>query len=304
MTARLGIDIGLRELKIIQADGRRLTGRSEILLPEGAVQDGMPSALLTAAIRGSLEASGLSATLARIAIADTGIAVRDFVVPRMPHQELANAVGFEGRRLLPLEAGSFYYGWHAQPIPTGQAIYLVAARREMIDAISSAVSEAGIQIERIDLKPLALARGAAVAEGLVLEWGAAEATLLLLVAGRARFFRTFLLDAPAENVDAQLDELAFSVNALVRFMRTAAPDAPIGPTTGLYLVGRAASIEAGFERAQRRFDFVVRSLAASRFQAPPDFPWQAHLAGLGLLQSISWRSRLDPSRGGDNRVAA
>jgi hypothetical protein len=304
VTARLGIDIGLRELKIVQADGRRLTGRSEILLPEGAIQDGMPSALLTAAIRGSIEASGLSARLARVAIADTGIAVRDFALPRMPREELANAVAFEGRRLLPLEANSFYYAWHAQPIPTGQAIYLVAARREMIDAISVAVSEAGIQIERIDLKPLALARGAAVADGLVLEWGTSEATLVLMVAGRARFFRTFLLDAPSENIDAQLDELAFSVNALVRFMRTAAPDAPIGATTSLHLVGRAASVEAGFERAQQRFGFVVQPPAPSRFQAPADFPWQAHLAGLGLLQTVSWRSRLDPSQGGDSRVAA
>jgi hypothetical protein len=304
VTTRLGIDIGVRELKIVQADGRRLTGHAEILLPEGTIQDGMPTALLTAALRSSIEATGIGARVARIAIADTGIAVRDFTLPRMPARELADAVTFEGRRLLPLEANSFYYAWHAQPIPTGQAIYLVAARREMIDAISVAVSEAGIQIERIDLKPLALARGAAIPDGLVLEWGASEATFVLMVAGRARFFRTFLLDASPENVDAQLDELAFSVNALVRFMRTAAPDTPIGPTTSLHLVGRAALIEAGVERAQQRFDFVVRPQLDSGFKAPATFPWQIHLAGLGLLQSISWQNRLDPSQGGDNRVAA
>jgi hypothetical protein len=300
----LAIDIGVRELKIVQADGRHLTGHAEILLPDGAVQDGVPTPLLTAAIRSSMEAAGIGARLARIAIADTGIAVRDFTLPRLPAQELADAVIFEGRRLLPLDANSVYYAWHAQPTRTGHAIYLVAARRDMIDAIVAAVSEAGLRIERIDVKPLALARGAGVSDGLVLEWGASEATLVLMVSGRARFFRTFLLDAPSENVDAQLDELAFSLKALVRFMRTAAPDAPVGPTTSLYLVGRLAFIEEGLQRAQQRFDFVVRPSAPSGFKPSADFPWQAHLAGLGLLQPVSWRRRLDPSQRGDVRVAA
>ena len=304
MTARLAIDIGVRELKIVQADGRHLTGHAEILLPDGAVQDGVPTPLLTAAIRSSMEAAGIGARLARIAIADTGIAVRDFTLPRLPAQELADAVIFEGRRLLPLDANSVYYAWHAQPTRTGHAIYLVAARRDMIDAIVAAVSEAGLRIERIDVKPLALARGAGVSDGLVLEWGASEATLVLMVSGRARFFRTFLLDAPSENVDAQLDELAFSLKALVRFMRTAAPDAPVGPTTSLYLVGRLAFIEEGLQRAQQRFDFVVRPSAPSGFKPSADFPWQAHLAGLGLLKPVSWRRRLDPSQRGDVRVAA
>jgi len=304
VTARLAIDIGVRELKIVQADGRHLTGHAEILLPDGAVQDGVPTPLLTAAIRSSMEAAGIGARLARIAIADTGIAVRDFTLPRLPAQELADAVIFEGRRLLPLDANSVYYAWHAQPTRTGHAIYLVAARRDMIDAIVAAVSEAGLRIERIDVKPLALARGAGVSDGLVLEWGASEATLVLMVSGRARFFRTFLLDAPSENVDAQLDELAFSLKALVRFMRTAAPDAPVGPTTSLYLVGRLAFIEEGLQRAQQRFDFVVRPSAPSGFKPSADFPWQAHIAGLGLLQPVSWRRRLDPSQRGDVRVAA
>lgn len=304
MTARLGIDVGLRELKIVEADGRRITGRAEVLLPEGAIQDGMPTALLTAAIRSSIEASGLTARLARVAIADTGIAIRDFVLPRLPEGELAEAVVFEGRRLLPMEVNSVYYAWHSQPVPSGHAIYLVAARRDMLDAITVAVSEAGLEIERIDVKPLALARGVAVADGLVLDWGASEATLVLMVAGRPRFFRTILLDAPPENVEAQLDELAFSFNALVRFMRTAAPDAPIGPATGLHVVGKIAFIEEGLERAQQRFDFAVRQPTAPSLKMPAGFPWQAHLAGIGLLQPASWRGRLDPSRGGDVRVAA
>ncbi|MDQ6710007.1 MAG: pilus assembly protein PilM [Candidatus Dormibacteraeota bacterium] len=303
MTARLGIDLGVRELKVVLGDGRRLTRHAEVILPDGAIQDGFPTPLLTAALRGATEGWGGKAMLARVAIADAGVAVRDFVMPRMPEHELATAVAYEGRRLVPIDASELYYAWHAQRVGAGCAVYLVAARRDMVDAVSSAVSAAGLHVERIDLKPLALARGMGASDGLVLEWGSSEATLVLMVGGRPRFFRTFLLDAPAEEVDAQLDELAFSLNALVRFMRTVAADAKIGPTTPLCVAGRFAFVEDGLGRMQRRLDFAVR-LPVSRVTCPADFPWQAHLAGIGLLKQATWRARLIPSQGGDARVAA
>ena len=304
MSVRLGVDIGLRELKIVEADGGRLTGHTEILLPDGAIEDGMPTPLLTVAIRGAMEAAGLRPGTALVAIADIGIAVRDFVLPRIPQSELGQAVLFEGRRLVPLDPSSVYYAWHAQTIRSGHLVYLVAARRDMIDAVTTAVIEAELRVGRIDVKPLALARGARVADGLVLEWGASEATLVLMVQGRPRFFRSFLLDSAPDNIDAQLEELAFSVSALVRFMRTAAPDATIGPRTELHLVGRVAFIEDGYQRAQQRFEFAVRPAKAPSLKMPSGFPWQAHLAGIGLLQRLNWRSRLEPSQGGDVRVAA
>jgi len=304
VSRKLAVDIGLRELKIVEADGARLTGHAEILLPDGAIEDGMPTPLLTVAIRGAMEAARIRTGPALVAIADTGIAVRDFVLPRIPKSELSEAVLFEGRRLVPLDPNSVYYAWHAQSIRSGHSVYLVAARRDMIDALTATVTEAALRVGRIDVKPLALARGAGVTDGLILEWGASEATLVLMVQGRPRFFRSFLLDSASDNVDAQLDELAFSLSALVRFMRTAAPDATIGPRTDLHLVGRVAFIEDGYQRAQQRFEFAVRPPKAPSLKMPSDFPWQAHLAGIGLLQRLSWRSRLEPSQGGDVRVAA
>jgi hypothetical protein len=162
---------------------------------------------------------------------------------------------------------------------------------------------AGLRLERMDLKPLALARGADARDGLVLEWTATEATLVLMVEGRPRFYRTFALDAAVDDIEGQLDELALTLNALVKFMRSAEPDVAIGPTTPLVLAGRFAVVDKGIESARQRFDFAV-ALPVQRFTSPPDFPWQAHLAELGLLQPLNWYARLTPSPGGDKRVAA
>jgi Type IV pilus assembly protein PilM len=303
VTARLAIDLGARELKLLEANGGRLTRHAEVLLPDGALFDGMPTPLLTTAVRSAIEVGGFATTRARIAIAETGTAFRDFRLPAMPAGELSNAVMFEGRRQVPMEAADVYFAWHAARDRAGYAVHLVAARRDMIDAVVAAVGAAGLEVERIDLKPLALARGMRASDGLLLEWGAADATLVLMVRGRPRFFRTFLLDTPPDDDEGQLDELAFSVNALIKFMRGAASDVMIGPSTPLYLGGRFAFVENGPERAQQRLHFVI-TLPVPRFKAALGFPWQAHLAGVGLLVQTRWHDRLTPSQGGDIRVAA
>jgi len=303
VTRLCAIDVGSRELKLLEADGSRLTSHAEVLLPEGALVEGMPSPLLTTAVRSALEAGGVRATRARLAIAETGTAFRDFRLPALRRSELNRAVVFEGRRQVPMAAADVYFAWHAVRDPRGYAVYLVAARREMIDAMVAAVGAAGLQVEHMDLKPLALARGMGVSDGLVLEWGASDATLVLMVQGRPRFFRTFLLDAPADDIDAQLDELALSLNALVKFMRGTASDVPITPATPLFLGGRFSFLPDGPQRAEERFDFRV-TLPPPPFSASPGFPWQAHLAGIGLIQQNDWQNRLSPSQGGDIRVAA
>ena len=303
MSVRLALDLGGRELRILEVDGRRLTRHSELILPEGAMVDGMPSPLLTAVVRAAIQEQGYAASSVRVAIAETGTAFRDFRLPPVPAGELSSAVAFEGRRLIPMDAGDLYFAWHAERAAKGYDVYLVAARRAMIDAVVAALAAAALRVERIDLKPLALARGMAVTDGLLLDWGAAEATVVLMAAGRPRFFRTFQLDASPDDPDAQLDELALSVTALVKFMRGTAPDIAIGRSTPLTLGGRFAFLDDAVSRIEERLQFKSL-MPGTRFRIPSDFPWQAHFAELGLLQQESWRARLTPSQGGDIRVAA
>lgn len=303
MTSRLALDLGNRELRLLEADGKQVIKHSEVLLPDGSLVDGMPTPLLTAAIRSVLEDGGFRSRHVWVAISEAGTAFRDFRLPPMPASELSSAVLFEGRRLIPMEPEDVYFAWHATRLERGFAILLVAARRLMIDAVAGALTSAGLQVERIDLKPLALARGMRISDGLLLEWAAGEATVVLMAGGRPRFFRTFQLDSPPDDVEAQMDELAFSLDALVKFMRGAAQDIPIGPSTGLAIGGRFAFVPEGPALAAARFPFQVVQPAFG-LKAANDFPWQAHFAGLGLLQQERWRERLTPSQGGDIRVAA
>jgi len=303
VTAVIAMDLGAHDLKLVQFEEGRLTRHASVPLSDPGFIDGIPTPELAVALKRALQSGGFTAPAARVAIPDSGVAVRDFPLPAVARRDLRSAVTFEGRRLVPMSASDVYYAWHATRTSYGYGVYLVAARREMVDAITTLIGGAGLRVERMDLKPLALARGADLRDGLVLEWNATEATLVWMVAGRPRFFRTFVLDDEAADVDAQFDELVLSVNALVKFMRTAEPDVAIGPATHLVLCGRFASIDQGMDRARERFEFAVAA-PVQQIPCPPDFPWQEHLAELGLLRPLRWHERLTPSPGGDNRVAA
>ena len=303
MTALIAMGLGGREINLVEYSDGQLTRHASVPLSEAGFIDGTPTAEYAAAVKRAVESGGFKASAARVAIPDDGIAVRDFPLPPLPRGELRSAVTFEGRRLVPMSASDVYYAWHATRTSYGYGVYLVAARRAMVDALTAMIAGAGLRLERMDLKPLALARGADVRDGLVLEWNATEATLVLMVAARPRFFRTFGLDAEASDVDAQFDELVLSVNALVKFMRTAEPDVAIGPATRLVLAGRFASVDNGMERARERLDFALAT-PIPQIPCSPDFPWQAHLTEVGLLRPLRWHERLTPSPGGDKRVAA
>jgi hypothetical protein len=296
------LDLGLRELKVVAVEDGQLTQHAALQLPEGAYQDGMSTPLLSQFLSASLPPRSPTRKV-RIAIPDAGIAMRDFRLPRLARNELTRAVTYEAKRLVPMASEDVYYAWHAARDESGYAVYLVAAHREMIDTLVGAVSAAGLTIDRIDLKALALVRGAQMSDGLLLDWGAGEATIVLAAAGRPRFFRGFVLDAPDSDPAAQFEELAVAVDTLVKFIRNTNPELALGRSTPLYLAGRLAFLPGAEELARQRFD-LYPCWPLPPVCWPPGFPWQAHLTALGLLAPALWQGRITPPQGGDVAVAA
>jgi hypothetical protein len=292
------VELGVVELRAVQAEGGRLVRHTEVILPAGLFQEGMPSPAFGPFLRQALEAARITSRSLRMAIGEAGIAVRDFRLPPLPAEELPAAVLFEGKRLIPIDPQTVYYSWHARLVERSYAVYLVAARRELVDGLVSAVSSAGFEMDRLDLKMPALARGIGAADGLLCEWTTGEATVALMVDGRPRFFRTFGLDPADEN--GQLNQIELALDAVVRFMRSADPQLVIGTNTPLYLAGRFAQYESDWSR---RFPFDVR-LPQPAVRWVPDFPWPAYLTALGLIDDWGWRERLIPEQAGDKRVAA
>jgi hypothetical protein len=295
VTPVCAIELDVRELKVLQVGDGGALHHAHSLLPDGAYREGMPTRLLVEVLLQTLAGSGITTTRARVAISDAGVAVRDFRLARMPDADLQPAVMYEAKRLIPMDPADVYYAWHAAPVDRQLAIYLAAARRDMIDGLIGTVAAAGLHVERVDLRALALARAVGVADGLILDWGHGEATLVLQVGGRPRFFRTVQLEAlPVDSIDTHLEELSLSVDALLKFSRSADPQLPVGPATPLYLTGLFGMVPEAIEAARQRFAYELRTPEVVG-EWPPDFPWALHVAGIGLLKPAAWRTRLTPA---------
>lgn len=302
MSAICTIELNARDLKLLEAKRGRPIRHAEASLPDGAYSEGMPTRTFVDFLKSTLRSTNVAARQARLAIADSGITVRDLQLPSMTPDELRAAVTFEAKRLIPMDPGDVYYAWHVRRVSRGYAVYLVAARREMVDGLVAAIAGAGLRVERIDLKAFGLARGAEVSDGLILDWGLGEATLVLQAGGRPIFFRSLLLDTPEGDTSAQFEELQLSVNALVKFIRSAQPDAALGQGTPLFLSGRFATLAGAEAMARERLPFAVQ-WPAPKPRWPRGFPWQAHLTGLGLLRPSRWQDRITAA-GGAARAAA
>ncbi|HYS29267.1 MAG TPA: pilus assembly protein PilM [Candidatus Limnocylindria bacterium] len=304
MTPVCAIELDVRELKVLQLGDGGALHHAHSLLPDGAYREGMPTRILMEVLLQTLASSGVTARLARVAISDAGVAVRDFRMARIPEADLQSAVMYEAKRLIPMDPGDVYYAWHAAPAGGQLAVYLAAARRDMIDGLVAAVAAAGLQVERVDLRALALARAIGVPDGLILDWGHGEATLVLQVDGRPRFFRTVQLEAsPVDSLATHLEELSLSVEALLKFSRSADPQLPVGPTTPLYLTGLFGMVPEAIEAGRTGFAYEVRKPQVVG-EWPPDFSWHLHVAGIGLLQPATWRTRLTPMASEGQRRAA
>jgi type IV pilus assembly protein PilM len=170
--ASVGLDIDGRYLAAAQVKDGRLVRAISAELPEGIVQDGEIAD--GERLAGVLKDFASEANLPRsvhLGVANQQIVVRVVELPRIEGQaEREAAVRFQAAEAIamPLDDTVLDYqiaGYEEAPDGTPRMqVVLVAARRRMIEQLVTAVKEAGLKAEGIDLDAFALVR-TLVAEG-------------------------------------------------------------------------------------------------------------------------------------------
>lgn len=159
----IGIDIGRSAVKVVQlkdeARGIRLlyAGIKELPLSNGLNQE----QVLVDALKELLKAGGIKKEGVATALSVKPPAIRYLAVPRMPKEELAEAVKWEAKKLLttPLEELIIDFLIIGEVEEKGLKKYellLVAADRQAVLSNLSIFKKAGIEVAAIDVNPLAL----------------------------------------------------------------------------------------------------------------------------------------------------
>ena len=149
-----------------RAGSSGLTHYGEVALPPGAVVDGevVEGDVVADALRELWGQAGLRRRTVAVGLASQRVTVRQIDLPDMPEAELADAVRLQAQDQLPIPVdealldhvvvGRYPAGNDRQNV----RVLLVAAEREMVDRLLTAVTAAKLRPALVDLDAFALVR--------------------------------------------------------------------------------------------------------------------------------------------------
>jgi type IV pilus assembly protein PilM len=164
----VGLDIQPGHVAAVQAhvNGSIVADRAAALpLPADTMREGevLDEGALTETLRELFHESGLSRQV-RVGVANQRTVLRTLELPPITeHKELDAAVRFQAQEQVPMPLDNAVLDFHALGVhdtPEGprQQIVLVAAQRDMVGHLLSAVRDAGLRPQGVDLSAFALIR--------------------------------------------------------------------------------------------------------------------------------------------------
>jgi len=166
----VGVDIGSRLIKVVQAEAGRAPGQWRITraavapTPAEAVRDGVvvDRTAVAAALRDLCGLAGIDANGAAIAISGTSVIVRHVKMPRMAESVLRKSVRFEAGTYISSSVEDSLIEFEITgPVPEEadkMGVMLVAAPNDMVDSRLQTLAEAGLEPVAVDVEAFALQR--------------------------------------------------------------------------------------------------------------------------------------------------
>ncbi|MCR4401753.1 MAG: type IV pilus assembly protein PilM [Firmicutes bacterium] len=164
----VGLDIGTTLIKVVEISKTKRA--TEIVragihpTPEGAVADGsvLDPPNVAFAVKEAMRAAGIRATEVYAAIAGDDVVVRHVTFPRMPKEELAQAVKWEAGAYIPYAAKDASIDYQVVgPVPhfpDKLEVMIVAAPKKLVESHVRTLQLAGLYPLALDIQPVTLDR--------------------------------------------------------------------------------------------------------------------------------------------------
>ena len=209
----VGLDIGSSAVRAVQitAAGRgpaSLDRLGQVVLPVGAVRDGeiVDPAAVTEALRTLWTRYGFKSRRVFLGIANQQVVVRQIDLPYMADDELRRSLEFQAQDAIPIPIDQAILDYHTLEHYENEEgdrfsrILLVAAQRQMVEAILDVVTAARLEPAGLDLDAFAMLRSLAP-EGLLddrdgemlIDIGSSVTNIVVHENGVPRFVRILLM---------------------------------------------------------------------------------------------------------------
>ncbi|MBA3764172.1 MAG: type IV pilus assembly protein PilM [Actinobacteria bacterium] len=206
---RIGLDIGstaVRAVEIAAGDPSTVVKAAQVPLPAGAVENAevKDPEVVTDALRELWERGGFKGRRVNMGVGNQRVVVREIALPYLPEKELRASLGFQVQEFIPMAVEDAVLDYD----PIGEfeqndrrmlRMLLVAAQRQMVDTVISAVTAAKLEPVGLDLVPFAMVRSVGTTgvgldleeEGdeAVIDIGAHVTNIVVHARGTVRFVR-------------------------------------------------------------------------------------------------------------------
>jgi type IV pilus assembly protein PilM len=162
----VGLDIGSRSVKVAEIieskNGPKLKRFGMVDMPAGAIEDGAISDPDTAAetIRQLIKSSNIKETNVAVSIGGYSVIVKKINVQTMPEEQLQETIHFEAEQYIPFDISDvnldFQILGETESNPNQMSVFLVAAKKEMVNDYINLVTLAGLNPCIIDVEAFAL----------------------------------------------------------------------------------------------------------------------------------------------------
>jgi len=163
----IGLDIGSGSIKmadVVLRSGKPFLKRMAIVdVPEHAIEEETiaDETLMADVLRRMAAKNGFAGCQFSAALGGRSLFIREVVFPRMPEQEMRQAIHWDLEQYVPYSPDQLYFDfWVVGPGATEVEVrvLLVAAPKDVVDTLSGVMTKAGLQLASIDIEPLAIQR--------------------------------------------------------------------------------------------------------------------------------------------------
>ncbi|MGB4337515.1 MAG: type IV pilus assembly protein PilM [Bacillota bacterium] len=164
----VGLDIGTSRIKMVELaarpDGVELVRAAMESIPAGAIVEGkiLDPVSMADAIRRAMAAGKFRSREVVAAVAGQGVVVRHARFPRMPEEELKDAMKWEAQKYIPYPVEEAMLDFTVLPASSsdqqGMEVMLVAAPAELVNSHLEAMELAGLTVVAVDVQPFTMLR--------------------------------------------------------------------------------------------------------------------------------------------------
>ncbi len=227
-------------VRLLVAQGQKTRQWAEMRLEPGLVKGSVILQEKEVALRIRTLLKSCKVKKRRVALGFSGLhsLTRPTVLPQLPKKLLPEAAVREARRILPVVLDQLYLSWRPVGSPKGRTqLFIAATPRKIADSMIKTLRLAGLNPDRVTVKPLALTRALPVNSAILIDLQPGEFDIVILADGIAQPIRTVVLPEETISWEEKLAMIASDLERTIKFHDTNNPETPLTASVPVFVSG-------------------------------------------------------------------